>query len=163
MSRLVLRFTAGFEAAYGYPPGEHCVLRSTDRKASESLAAALGGSGAQDLIDFYAHVARISLPDVGAGFFADEVEDVIDGLRGTQPTRVSGVSERNVVVFGSEGGGALFAADRQTGEIIRLEGGALVGSDYEVEGPGVAVIARDFSEFMQFLQRELLKQISSEG
>ncbi|BFO20986.1 hypothetical protein SHKM778_73740 [Streptomyces sp. KM77-8] len=65
-------------------------------------------------------------------------------------------------MFGSDGGGALFAADRQTGEIVRLEGGSLVGDVYEAEESGVKVVARDFEGFMQFLYGELLRQIPSE-
>ncbi|MGV9816780.1 hypothetical protein ACWDTQ_33305 [Streptomyces cellulosae] len=115
------------------------------------------------MIDFYSHVAQIYLPDVGPGFFVDEAERVVEGVRGAQPTQVSSVPDRTVAVFGSDGGGALFAADRQTGEIVRLEGGSLIGDVYEVEEFGVQVIARDFEGFMQFLSGELLRQISSGG
>lgn len=163
MSRLASRFSAGFEAAYGYPPGEHYVSRSSNRSGRDLLATLLDNSSAGDLIEFYSHVAQISLPDVGPGFFVDAAEEVIDGLRGAQPTRVISTPEREIAVFGSDGGGALFAVDRQTGAVVRLEGGALIGADYEVERSGVQVIAPDFAGFMQFLQGELLQQIPSGG
>jgi hypothetical protein len=163
MSRLASRFVAGFETMYGYPPGEHYVSRVADSSGRDALAAVLSDAGARDLIEFYSHVAQISLPDVGPGFFVDEAEYVVEGLRGAQPTQVSSVPNRTVAVFGSDGGGALFAADRQTGEIVRLEGGSLIGDVYEVEESGVQVIARDFEGFMQFLSGELLRQIPSGG
>ncbi|MFH8858278.1 hypothetical protein [Streptomyces rochei] len=163
MSRLASRFAAGFETTYGYPPGEHYVSRAADSSGRDALAAVLSDAGAKDLIEFYSHVAQISLPDVGPGFFVDEAEYVVEGLRGAQPTQVSSVPNRTVAVFGSDGGGALFAADRQTGEIVRLEGGSLVGDVYEVEESGVLVIARDFEGFMQFLSGELLRQLPSGG
>lgn len=163
MSRLASRFVAGFETMYGYPPGEHYVSRAADSSGRDALAAVLSGAGARDLIEFYSHVAQISLPDVGPGFFIDEAEYVVEGVRGAQPTQVRSVPDRTVAVFGSDGGGALFAADRQAGEIVRLEGGSLIGDVYEVEESGVQVIARDLEGFMQFLSGELLRQIPSEG
>ncbi len=147
---------------YGYPPGENYVSRSTDSSDSEALAAVLSGAGTRELIEFYSIVSKSSFPDVGPGFFVDEAECVVEGLRGTQPTQVSSVPARDVVVFGSDGGGALFAVDRQTGEVVRLEGGALIGDGYEVGERGVQVIARNFEGFMQFLSAELLRQVSPE-
>lgn len=161
MSRLASRFAAEFETTYGYPPGEHYVSRAADSSGRDALAAVLRDAGARDLIEFYSHVAQISLPDVGPGFFVDEAEYVAEGLRGAQPTQVRSVPSRTVAVFGSDGGGALFAADRQTGEIVRLGGGSLIGEAYEVEESGVQVIARNFEGFMQFLSDELLRQIPS--
>ncbi|MEU9291945.1 hypothetical protein AB0D57_47030 [Streptomyces sp. NPDC048275] len=162
MSRLASRFVAAFETAYGYPPGEHYVSRASDRGGRDALATVLSDAGAGDLVEFYSHVAQISLPDVGPGLFVDEVEDVVEGWHGSQPTQVHSVPDRTVAVFGSDGGGALFAADRQTGEIVRLEDGSLIGDVYEVEESGAQVVARDFEGFMQFLYGELLRQIPSE-
>lgn len=163
MSILASRFVAEFEDVHGYPPGEHYVSRSTDGGGRDALAAVLSGAGVGDLVEFYSHVSRISFPDVGPGFFVDEVECVVAGMRGARPTRVSGVPGRAVVVFGSDGGGALFAVDRQTGEVVRLEEGAIMGDVYEVGEYGIQVIARDFEEFMQFLSAELRRQVPSDG
>ncbi|TLW94761.1 hypothetical protein FFT09_02490 [Saccharomonospora piscinae] len=79
-------------------------------------------------------------------------------MRDYQPTRVISASKREIAVFGSDGGGALFAADRHTGEVVRLEGGALVGADYEVEECGVQVIAANLADFLQFLHQRLVLQ-----
>ncbi|MFD7456020.1 MULTISPECIES: hypothetical protein [unclassified Streptomyces] len=132
---------------------------AADSGGRDALAAVLSDAGARVLIEFYSRVAQIPLPDVGPGFFVDEAEYVVEGLRGAQPTQVSSVPYRTVAVFESAGGGALFAADRQTGEIVRLECGSLVGDFYKVEEPGVQVIARDFEGFMKFPYGELLRQI----
>ncbi|MEU6363253.1 hypothetical protein [Streptomyces albidoflavus] len=158
MSHLASQFVARFEVTYGFPPDEHYVSRVADSGGRNALATALGGAVARDLVDFYSRVAQVSLPDVGPGFFVDEAECVVEGLRGAQPTQVSSVSNRTIVVFGSDGGGALFAADCQTGEIVRLDGGSLVGNIYEAAESGVQVIARDVEGFMQFLYREMLRQ-----
>ncbi|MFJ6570666.1 hypothetical protein ACIQNU_24940 [Streptomyces sp. NPDC091292] len=162
MSCLASRFVAGFESRHGYPPGEHYVSRATYGDGRDALAAVLTDAGARDLIEFYSHVAQISLPDVGPGLFVDGAECVVEGVGGAQPTQVRSVPNRTIAVFGSDGGGALIAVDRQTGEIVRLEGGSLIGDVYEVEEPGAQVIAQDFEGFMQFLSDELLRQIPSE-
>lgn len=46
---------------------------------------------------------------------------VVDGLEEAQD-----MSSESIVVFGSDGGCALFAIDRPTGEVIRLAGGPIL-------------------------------------
>ncbi|MFH8218706.1 hypothetical protein ACH4C2_05895 [Streptomyces sp. NPDC018057] len=152
MSSLVPRFVAEFAARHGYPPGEHYVTRSTDRSSRDALAAILCDRSARNLIEFYSYVACVSLPDVGPGFFIQEAEEVVSGLRGAQPTCVSGPPDTPIVVFGSDGGGALFAIDRRTGAVIRLAGGSLLGAAYEVGKSELQVMARGFLEFLRSLR-----------
>ncbi|MEU7191392.1 hypothetical protein [Streptomyces sp. NPDC045470] len=159
MARLTARFVAGFETAYGYPPGEHHVSKAPDHGGHGSLDAALSG----DLAVFYSHVDRITLPDVGPGFFVDSAEEVTEGFDGAQPTKVIGPPDRDVVTFGSDGGGALFAIDRRTDEVVRLEGGSLVGAVYDPEERGVQVIAQGIEGYMRFLRNELMRQLPPEG
>lgn len=160
MSVLATRFVAGFEAAYGYPPGENHVSRASGGSGGELLAGALGDASASELRTFFSRVARVSLPDVGSGFFVHPVEHVVEGLRGVnQPTRVVSTDDREIVVFGSDGGGALFAADRRTGEIVRLGDGALLGEVFKVDEAEVQVIAQDLGGFLRFLHGELLRHM----
>ncbi|TLW94755.1 hypothetical protein FFT09_02445 [Saccharomonospora piscinae] len=163
MSRLAARFSESFESTNGYPPGDNFVIKQTEQSDRDSLMEALGGPQSGDLVEFYTYVAEISFEDVGPGFFVHRAEDVVAGMRDYQPTRLISASQRQIAVFGSDGGGALFAADRHTGEVVRLEGGAFVGIDYEVEECSVQVIAANLAGFLQFLHQRLLQQIVSES
>ncbi|MEV0622007.1 hypothetical protein AB0I81_52430 [Nonomuraea sp. NPDC050404] len=159
MSALATRFVAGFEAAYGYVPGGNYVSRATG-DGGDALAGALGDGSARDLVEFYARVEEVCLADVGSGYFVHPVDHVVHGMLGdAKPTRVVSTRNREIVAFGSDGGGALFAADRRTEEIIRLGAGILLGDVYEVDDLLVDVIAEDFPGFLRFLHDELLRHM----
>jgi hypothetical protein len=155
MEQMTSSFVEDFQDRNGYPPGEHYVLRSTQAEACNVLAEIATEEKMCEFIEFYSRVERISMPDVGSGFFVDSAEDVVKGMHGPQPTKVLGACERRVAVFGSEGGGALFAVDRQTGEVVRLDGGALLGDIYDTGEQEAELVSPSFQGFLQFLRREL--------
>ncbi|WP_322767012.1 hypothetical protein [Frankia sp. Cr1] len=161
ISQLSSDFTRSFEGKFGYPPGENYVRRVKPglERRSVQLLSSTGIVG--DLLDFYSLVEEVSLPDVGSGFFIHSADSLVDGIRGGQPTKVAGFIEDSIIVFGSDGGGALFALNSLGMVVYRLDGGSLVGSVYEVDESGVNILARDLWNFLEYLRGELRRSYSS--
>jgi hypothetical protein len=155
MSELVSRFMSNFEAQFGYPPGENAVFEVTSGQGGDPVHALAAAKAPSALIEFYAKVDKVSLPDVGNGLFVHTAEAVADGLKGEQPTEMVGSFHDSIVVFGSDGGGCLFALNSLGDKVYRLGGGSLVGSVYDVDEPNASVIATGFQEFLDYLRREL--------
>lgn len=65
----------------------------------------------------------------------------------------------DVIVIGSDGGGALFALGPSDGKIYNLHGGALVGSTYDVDDYGVEVVTDGFPQFLEFLRRNVIEAL----
>jgi hypothetical protein len=160
MSDLLSKLMRNFEDGFGYPPGENRLYRATlerGRSAAEALAA-LGAPA--ELINFYQEIDQLSMPDVKNGFFVHSCEDVVNGMKGEQPTRLTGYIDDKIVVFGSDGGGGLFALSSTNGQVYRLSGGASVGSIYEVDEAGVNIIKPTFWSYLNYLRNELSHFIS---
>lgn len=71
---------------------------------------------------------------------------------------MSGLSERSVVVFGSDGGGGRFAADLTTGELLLLPAdGAVIDHVYLDEDPedSVRIQANSMEEFLETIAHEV--------
>lgn len=151
MSEIASKIMEGFEATHGYPPGDNVVVGADAHAAHEGLSA-VGVTG--DLLQLYSVVGAVSLPDVGNGFFVHSADDVVDGIRDGQPTTVTGVISDSITVFGSDGGGGLFAHSGSTGVVYRLDGGALVGSKYEAGEGDVHIVAASLDAFLTYLRNE---------
>ncbi|TPQ22051.1 hypothetical protein [Streptomyces sporangiiformans] len=89
-------------------------------------------------------------------FFVHPADQTAAGLRGELPTRIVGTREDSVVVFGSDGGGALFALSATDGTTVyRLPPSLAAGGVY-TEGPiPCEVVASDLARFLCLLEREL--------
>ncbi|MEU9110917.1 S1 RNA-binding domain-containing protein [Streptomyces sp. NPDC048483] len=105
---------AAFEATYGYPPSVNEVRPASD---DQCLAAALlrlaHPDASSHLTTFYATVHEVSLPDIGNGYFLHPPEHVRAELTAEGPVRIGPDPAHTAVVFGSDGGGLLFAIDRR--------------------------------------------------
>ncbi|MFC3385430.1 PqqD family protein [Couchioplanes azureus] len=145
-----------FEQTHGYPPGEN-VVRTAAPGDSSALPGGTSVAGLHDdLAAFYSRVEEVSLPDVGNGFFVHPLEDVVAGrVEGFQPTGLRGSVNDAITVFGSDGGGGLFALNESGDRVYRLSGGSLVASVYEVDDSGVAVVATDLWAFLDHLLDEV--------
>ena len=145
MSRLADAVMQTFESTFGYPPGDHIVVEAdaeTGQHAVRELTAAgIGG----DLLDFYAKVVQVSFPDVENGFFIHSVENIVEG---GHPTKLTGAANDEITVFGSDGGGGLFALNAAGDKVYRLAGGSLVGPVYEVDESGLDIVASNFESFL---------------
>ncbi|WP_145926759.1 hypothetical protein [Amycolatopsis orientalis] len=157
MSSLCAEFERRFEARFGYPPGENQVRLAGDDRDDLRLLAELGC--ATELLDFYAVVKEVSLPDLGVGTFVHSARHVLTGLRGTMPTLLGGATEDSIVVFGSDGGGALFALSASGRGVYRLRGGAFVADTYDADQTGVTTVAPDLHRFLGAVLAELEGQV----
>lgn len=64
-------------------------------------------------------------------------------------------------MFGSDGGGALFALSAgKEAPVLRLSGGAFVGGAYDVDG--ATVVAANLQDFLAFLRREVTESVGSQ-
>lgn len=155
MSNLLSKLMRHFEDGFGYPPGENR-LRTATPERGRAAAEALTVIGAPaELINFYQKVDSLSMPDVENGFFVHSYVDVANGIKGEQPTRLTGSIDDEICIFGSDGGGGLFALSLTNGEVYRLSGGASIGSVYEVDEAGVDVVESNFWGFMNYLHTKL--------
>ncbi|MFD3576372.1 hypothetical protein [Streptomyces sp. NPDC058644] len=147
-----------FEFRFGYPPDPNSVETGSgcdEAVRDEASAVPAVPAAPGDLALLYRHISRLSLPDVGVGLFVHSVRQTADGLRGDLPTRVVGEVEDSVVVFGSDGGGALFALSRTDGATVyRLPPGRVDGSVYRC-AEGIEVVALGLRGFLVHVESEL--------
>ncbi|MCY1145274.1 hypothetical protein OWR29_45360 [Actinoplanes sp. Pm04-4] len=145
----VRRLVEGFEARVGFPPGEHRVGGPASAAELAGLRQLHGDALPADLLLFYGVVAEVDLPDVDAGYWIHRPAPA--GEDPGHPRRLS--DGRRIVVFGSDGGGALFALPAGSGgPVLRLSGGAVVGDVYDADG--ATAVAGDLAVFLSFLRRE---------
>ncbi|MFD5465351.1 hypothetical protein ACFWIQ_21355 [Kitasatospora sp. NPDC127059] len=109
-------FTRSFAERYGFPPGENALAPATEHslRAADALAELLPLPA--DLATLHRALAGASLPDVDNGYFIHAPETVTAQLRDYGVPAVEG--ERLPLVFGSDGGGHLFATGH-TGRVWR--------------------------------------------
>jgi hypothetical protein len=150
---LALTFTEQFESGFGYPPGDHLVEPAS--AAGREVSANTAGLP-EDLLIFYRHVAEVSLPDLGSGYFLHPVDLTAAGMSGDLPTRITGSRADSVVVFGSDGGGALFALSTTDGSTVyRLPPSGVEGDVYTEGAIPCEVVGVGLASFLAFLEREL--------
>jgi hypothetical protein len=94
----------------------------------------------------------LTMPDVHNGYFIDTAARVVDAATRGLPTRIAGDPQRDVQVFGSDGGGGLFALSTG-GEVIYLQSDGVVdgGVFRESENVRARRIAVSVSEFLDLL------------
>ncbi|MCF0081662.1 SMI1/KNR4 family protein [Streptomyces lomondensis] len=153
MQTLTSTFMERFQSTFGYPPDDNCVVPASTSESGESSSL---DDLPQELITFYRHVDRVSLPDVGSGFFVHPVDQTLGGMRGDLPTRIVGSREDSVVVFGSDGGGALFAlstSDEST--VYRLPPARVEDGVYTEGSIPCEVVAPGLAAYLSLLEQEL--------
>jgi hypothetical protein len=116
-----------------------------DSRIGEPVAGADLTGLPPDLRAFYQVVGEVSLPDVENGYWIHRPPE--PGVDNGRPYVLS--DGRPIVVFGSDGGGALFALCGSA--VLRLAGGAEVGGVYDEDG--ATVVAGDLREFLALLLR----------
>ncbi len=156
LAHLAVEFERTFAQRHGVPPGRHLVTRAGRDAAavteeSERRLAAAGAPAA--LVELYRSVTEISLPDLGGGVFVRPAADVADGIdEGRLPTELTGDFRDGIVVFGSEGDGALLAVSTSGGAVYRLSGGAVLGAAYAPGEEGAQVVADNLWGFLDHLR-----------
>lgn len=150
ISTLCAAFQRDFTERYGYPPDDHYV------KVQEPGTPRPADLRSETLANFYATIFEVSLPDLDNGYFIHPAESATSDVH---PTRISGAVEDSITVFGSDGGGALFALSDTKPVVYRLHGGALIGTVYDVDGSGAEEFTSSFSQFLDFLRDRLRREV----
>lgn len=118
MSLSLRRFEAQFEDRYGYQvrPGSNIVTRS-----GTSVPWAPLDNLPRCLTRFYDVVGHASLMDVHVGYAIHPATTLVGGGESAYPGRIEVDGDIDeIVTFGSDGGGGLFAMVRDDGRIIHL-------------------------------------------
>jgi hypothetical protein len=151
------RLLSTFESRFGFSPGDHDVSGPATAAELDGLAVLHGDALPVDLLTLHRVVAEVQLPDVNNGYWIHRPP-----LAGEDPGHPRRLDDgRSVVVFGSDGGGALFALSAGSGApVLRLSGGASPpGGAYEAEC--AAVVAADLQDFLTFLRSQVSEFIGS--
>lgn len=140
---------SGFEERFGYPidPGSN---RVTDAgKVDQALSEV---HLPEELRAFYASVGEIELPDVHIGYFIHSAATIGESVERMLPTRLeSDSSQLDIVTFGSDGGGGLFAIGLNGGAVYYLPGGTVEAGVYRGGLEAVRVVSPDFQAFLDQL------------
>ncbi|MEV4446537.1 hypothetical protein [Streptomyces mirabilis] len=162
MQRLAQEFMSGFERIHGFSPGEHEVVRVSPAQGAEAVRILTEAGIECALLDYYAELGEVTLPDLENGIWIDDAASVVEGIKaGNYPTQVEGALQDSVTVFATDGGGAMFAVSATSGHVYRLSLGALAGSTYDVADTGWSVAADNLWSFMDRLRRDLAEAVSS--
>jgi hypothetical protein len=94
-----------------------------------------------DLVALLRAVGPVSLPDIGNGWFLHPAA--------AQPDRIADPFEATIVVFGSNGGGDLYAVTIEDGRVLRLREVSYLGGVHA--GPGITVVADELRHFLDQL------------
>jgi hypothetical protein len=139
-----------FGQRFGYEPGANTVGPPAAREAVASLAA-LRPVPAPDLLVFYQSIGEVSLPDVGNGYFIHPPHLVIGHAQAREPRRMGPPVDVDVLVFASDGGGALYVLPAaQAGPVYRLRDYAL--RDGVADARDAQIAASDLQAFLQRLK-----------
>jgi hypothetical protein len=148
MNELAAELTAGFQARFGYPPDENKVTPATGPlpEGVEQLLAPLA--------EFYRHVEQVSLPDLQNAYFVSMAQATVNGRDGRLPVRIEGPITADVVSFGSDGGGTLFALGLPDGAPVYMlpPSGFDDAGVYDDHDSRVRVVAANLPEFLEKLQ-----------
>jgi hypothetical protein len=138
-----------FESRYGYPPGENRITASAG--AHPPAAAQLGAhpAVARALADFYTVIEELTLPDIGNGYFIHPAQHVLDELTHGGPVDAG---EFTAVVFGSDGGGILFAVSLH---------GTVYRSRAASHDSGFDAVAKNLRGFLDHLHHEITRFIET--
>jgi hypothetical protein len=140
---------ATFETTYGYPPGDNRIIAAGEgRPVGE---AAIHPGLPLVLNRFYRTIHEVLLPDIGNGYFIHPLDHVLNELTRQGPVRL--VESTPGVVFGSDGGGILYAADH-SGTIYRSRAAS--------RNSGFELVAPDLSSFLDQL-RQAVKRFVATG
>ncbi|MFF7266488.1 hypothetical protein ACFZCL_40370 [Streptomyces sp. NPDC008159] len=163
MARLADAFSAGFEAVQGYPPGEHEV-RLVSAEEGEAAVALLGHAGAAEaLLEYYAQLGPVVLPDLGNGVWIDDASSVVSQREaGNYPNQLTGAVDDTVTVFGTDGGGGMYAVSHTTGGVYHLTLGALTGDSYYLDPDGYRHAAMDLKAFLEQLRTDLTEALRAQ-
>jgi hypothetical protein len=122
-----------------------------------SLKARFLGHDLTQLISFYSRSDGASFPSLWNGYFIHPVRLLLR-VREDIPVRVEGSLTREILPFGSDGGGNLIALSlgQQKKDVLYLPHGRIKDRTYRDSPPMLMkVLAEDFDEFLDRLLKDL--------
>jgi hypothetical protein len=136
-----------FEGVFGFPADDDMVC-DPDPVGVEKLALC-GSAIPPDLLDFYAVVGKVSLPNVGNGWFIDHPRDLAGAFESGELRKITGRFSGYVVAFASDGGGTRYAMAATSGRpVYRLPPDAVFDGVYESMQPRFEPVAVDLADFL---------------
>ncbi|MFD7444180.1 hypothetical protein [Streptomyces sp. NPDC059909] len=149
VSRSVTRLMESFEETHGYPAGNNTVVPADE--GTHAAVPVLGDRWPRPLLYLYSVIDSVSLPDIGNGYFIHSPSTVTEHLAEYGHTALtSGVPG---IVFGSVGGGNLFAL---------ADDGRVHKSRTASSTDGFDVAATDLGDFLEQL-RHVVEQFAATG
>jgi hypothetical protein len=121
-----------------------------------SLKARFSSRDLTQLLAFYGRCDGASFPDLWNGYYIHPIRLLLR-VGEDIPVRVEGSLTREILPFGSDGGGNLFASSLgQEMDILLLPHGAIRGSIYrDTSAMPMTVVAKDFDGFLRRLLEDL--------
>lgn len=151
-----------FEQTFGYPPGGNELAGPADPADVASLATHDDPRVPDDLLVFYQVIGEVWLPDVGNGYFIHRPDLVLGHATGLV-RRVTGRHTGAVVVFGSDGGGTLYALAAGSGSpVYRLPPDRIVEGTYASDQDGFRAVAGNLWGFLDQL-RDAVQRFAATG
>ncbi|MEV0678613.1 hypothetical protein AB0I60_19055 [Actinosynnema sp. NPDC050436] len=141
-----------FQARFGYPPGEPTL--GEPARPGELAAAATVVPPV--LLEFHRRVGEVALPDADNGFFIHPLGLVLaDRSDPRSPKRAPALTDAELVVFGSDGGGTLFALGAVEGApVYLLPVGEIVDGVHHGKGRELFPTFPDFLDWLLRVVRE---------
>lgn len=134
----------------GYPQDENVLGPPADPTALAEFTSGAGLDPRSPLVGFYSACSGVSLPDVHVGYFIHEPSLVLRGLEGGEPRRLTGPYAREILVFGTDGGGGRFALGAGgDGEVLYLGEGAVHDAVFDGVDGQVQTLAPDLHAFLR--------------
>lgn len=144
-SALLVRFR---NSDWGYEIGENRLNEPADIRVLEELKAVTP----PELLEFYFVADGLSWPDVHTGVFIHRAARVLASANKGDPVLLERDSTP-ITVFGSDGGGGLFAISKSNGNVLHLGAGKVTDGVYF--GRNFKVVANTLLDFLLTLQRDL--------
>jgi hypothetical protein len=158
MLSLLGSFLDGFAERHGYAPDENTVALATQEEIAAVLRQEFGDRLPAAIAEFFGAITKVSLPDVHIGYFIGPPAYIV-GLRAAREPHWADFDgkRREVLVFGSDGGGSLYAVPLPSGQpVYELPPAEIENGLYS--GQAVAV-ADDFDDFLDRLRQRLREQV----
>ncbi|MEU8001680.1 hypothetical protein AB0B66_11005 [Catellatospora sp. NPDC049111] len=155
-------FTATFEQERGYPCGEHTLGAAAGQAELVAMTAGdLRHVMPSELLNWCRRVREVSLPDVGNGLFLHPPDLIVAHAlaEGVQWMADGNGRRERVVVFGSDGGGTLYALNLTGTAVHRLPPGEVLDGVYRSADLRADIIAPHLVGFLDLLREAVHEHV----
>ena len=135
-----------------YPAGKNALNPPATATELRWLEGRFAGFGGETFLAFYAASNGLTWSDVHNGFWLDRISDL--RKRGRHPSAITGDFEGPIRVFGTDGGGGMYAF-LENRRIYHLPPAMILRGVYEADARNVEVVAGNFEFFLRRLRGDL--------